>query len=84
MNLKHLSLFILLFISLTNLNVHATSIEDFSKHAQYHNIKISPDGKHLAALINDNGLKRLVFLETNGYKVTFALTSNRDSQPDDY
>ena len=84
MKLKLPYIFILLFIALTSRHVQATSIEDFSKHAQYHNIKISPDGKHLAALINDNGLKRLVFLETDGYKVTFALTANRDSQPDDY
>jgi len=84
MKLKLPHIFILLFIALASLNGYATSIEQFSKHAQYHNIKISPDGKHLAALINDNGLKRLVFLETDGYKVTFALTANRDSQPDDY
>ncbi len=79
-----LSFLFILFLVASNTQAANINIDDFAKHAQYHNIKISPDGKHLAALINDNGLKRLVFLETDGYKITFALTSNRDSQPDDY
>ena len=85
MRLKYYTFFLFfIVVSIQSRDLQAASVEDFSKHIQYHNIKISPDGKYLAALVNDNGLKRLVFLETDSYKVTFALDSGRDSQPDDY
>jgi dipeptidyl aminopeptidase/acylaminoacyl peptidase len=82
MHTKLITIFIACLLFL--FNAQATTIEDLSKHAQYHNIKISPDGKHLAALVDSDGLKRLVFLETDGYKITYALNSDSDSQPDDY
>jgi len=63
---------------------NANSVEDFSKHAQYHNVKISPDGKHLAALATVDGLKSLVFLETDSYKVTYSLNANKKSQAKSY
>ncbi len=64
--------------------VSAASTEDFSRHAQYHNIKISPDGKHLAALATVEGSKSLVFLKADGYKVTYSLNANRKSQAAEY
>ena len=74
------------FLSLAMLAgaVNAATVEDFSRHAQYHNVKISPDGKHLAALATVNGLKSLVFLETDGYKVTYSLNANSKSQTASY
>ncbi|WP_019029706.1 alpha/beta hydrolase family protein [Colwellia piezophila] len=63
---------------------NAASVEDFSRHAQYHNVKISPDGKHLAALATVDGAKRLVFLETDTYKVTYSLNANSKNQAADY
>lgn len=66
------------------LQTHAASLEDFSKHTQYYNIKISPDGKHLAALVNSDGAKSLVFLDAKTYEITFALNSGRNSQAADY
>ncbi len=64
--------------------VHAIALEDFSRHLTYYDIKISPDGKHLAALINSEGTKKLVFLDTETYQVTFALNSGMNSQSADY
>ncbi len=72
----------LICVSVTKLN--AATIDDFSRHVQYYNIKISPDGKHLAALVNSNGGKRLVFLDAESYKVTYALNAGKKSQPSDY
>ena len=60
--------------------VNAASIEDFSRHSQYYNIKISPDGKHLAALANVNGSKSLVFLDAKTFEITYTLSSGRNSQ----
>jgi len=62
----------------------AASVEDFSKHAQYHNVKISPDGKHLAVLATVDGSKNLIFLETDSYKITYSLNANSKTQPSSY
>ncbi|WP_353536887.1 hypothetical protein [Colwellia sp. KU-HH00111] len=60
---------------MTKLN--AAIVDDFSRHVQYYNIKISPDGKHLAALVNVDGGKSLVFLDAETYKITYALNSGK-------
>jgi len=83
MNKKIMSIIFLSLIFCTNIGVAAT-VEDFSRHAQYHNIKISPDGKHLAALTTINGSKNLVFLETDTYKVTYSLSANKKGQAAQY
>jgi len=62
----------------------ATTVADFSKHAQYYNIKISPDGKHLAALMNLDGFKTLVFLETDTMKFTHTAKGGRKAQAAEY
>jgi len=62
----------------------AASVEDFSRHAQYHNVKISPDGKHLAALATVDGSKSLVFLDTDSYQVTYSLNANKKNQAASY
>lgn len=64
--------------------VHAIALEGFSRHIEYYDIKISPNGKHLAALVNSKGTKKLVFLDTETYQVTFALNSGMKSQTADY
>jgi len=71
-------------LSLFCISSNAATVEDFSRHIQYYDIKISPDGKHLAALMNSDGGKSLVFLDSETYKVTYALTSDRKSQPASY
>ena len=78
--ISKISLSLLLCAGISN----AASVEDFSRHAQYHNVKISPDGKHLAVLATVNGSKSLVFLETDSYKVTYSLNANRKSQAASY
>ncbi|ARD20445.1 alpha/beta hydrolase family protein [Shewanella japonica] len=62
----------------------AASVEDYSRHSDYYNVKISPDGKHLAVLMNDEGRKRLAFLRTDNFEVTFALNSSGRDQPAEY
>lgn len=64
--------------------VNAASVEDFSRHIQYYNVKISPDGKHLAASINVDGGKNLVFLDAKTFAVTHTLSASKKSQPADY
>lgn len=65
--------------------VNAATVEDFSRHSQYHDAKISPDGKHLAVLVTGaGGGKSLIFLETEGLKITYTANANRKSQVSDY
>ncbi|MCL1067327.1 S9 family peptidase [Shewanella olleyana] len=65
-------------------SILAASVEDYSRHSDYYNVKISPDGKHLAVLVNDEGKKKLAFLRTDNFELTFALNSNNNGQPADY
>jgi len=65
-------------------NSYAVTVEELSRHGEYHNVKISPDGKHLAALVTKDGVRSLVFLETDTYKVTYALNANSKSQAGSY
>lgn len=79
------SLIALLFIFSTQAIIaNAVTVKDFSKHQQFYNIKISPDGKKFAALINSDGGKRLVFLDAATNKLIYALNASKDSQPGDY
>ena len=76
--------FMVVAACLVSIPARAATVEDFSRHSQYHNIKISPDGKHFAALVNANGGKSLVFLDAKTFKVIYAHNSNWKSQPGDY
>lgn len=64
--------------------VNATSINDFSRHPEFYNVKISPDGKHLAVLINTDGRKTLAFLDSKTYEVTASLGGGKRDQVADY
>lgn len=75
---------ILLFFMITSCAIRAATIEDFSRHMQYLNVKISPDGKHIAALVNIKGNKTLAFFETGTSKITYTINSDRKSQPAEY
>lgn len=63
---------------------HATSIEDFSRHSEFHNVKISPDGKHLAVLVNTDGRKTLAFLDSRTFEVAFGLGGKEGDPVADY
>ena len=65
-------------------NAYAVTVEDFSKHQEFYNVKISPDGKHLAVLVNDKGRKTLTFLETETFKVTHTLKGSSRDQAGQY
>jgi dipeptidyl aminopeptidase/acylaminoacyl peptidase len=77
-------LFVLLTLIVVSNLLNAATVEDFSKHPDYYNIKISPDGKHYAALADLNGIRQLVFLDAKTYDVTYALQAKSDSQPGNY
>jgi len=62
----------------------AASIEDFSRHQEYYDAKISPDGKHIAALVDLNGNKTLAFFETESLKITYMISADKKNQPGDY
>ncbi|MBL4832039.1 MAG: hypothetical protein JKY55_19430 [Aliivibrio sp.] len=81
---KSLSLLIMYVLLICSYHTYAATVKDFSKHQQFYNIKISPDGKKFAALINSNGGKRLVFLDAATNKLIYALNASNDSQPGDY
>jgi dipeptidyl aminopeptidase/acylaminoacyl peptidase len=73
-----------IFLLMFSVEGAALTVEDFSRHSQYLDVKISPDGKHMAALVNSEGLHTLVFFETETSKVTYALNAERNSQPAEY
>ena len=75
---------ITLFITFASVPVNAASVEDFSRHLQYYNVKISPDGKHLAASVNVDGGKSLVFLDAETFAITHTLNAGKKSQPAQY
>lgn len=78
------SVLIAVSLALVGMGAHAVSVEDFSKHREFYNVKISPDGKHLAVLINDEGRKTLAFLETDSFEVTYTLRGSERDQAGDY
>ncbi|WDE03889.1 S9 family peptidase [Thalassomonas viridans] len=82
MNLFNKYLFILctFFLSCTQ----AATVEDFSRHNKFHNVKISPDGKHLAALVDAGGGRKLIFLDTETNEITYSLNGGKKDQPGDY
>ncbi|WP_419570564.1 alpha/beta hydrolase family protein [Rheinheimera sp.] len=41
-----------------------------SQHSNYTDVKISPDGKHLAAVIRSEGRRSLVFIALDGFQMT--------------
>jgi dipeptidyl aminopeptidase/acylaminoacyl peptidase len=69
---------------MTSSAIQAATVEDFSRHPQYLDIKISPDGKHIAALVNRDGVNALVFFETKTSKITYSISSERGEQPAAY
>ncbi len=77
-------LYIAILVCTIVIQADAASIEDFSRHSQYYNIKVSPDGKHLAALANVNGTKSLVFFDAETFEITYTLNSGRNSQASAY
>ncbi|MEI6859070.1 MAG: S9 family peptidase [Shewanella sp.] len=65
-------------------NLTAQTVEDFSRHSQFYNVKISPNGKHLAVLISTDGRKTLAFLDSKTFEVTFSLGGEARDQVADY
>ncbi len=79
------SLFALCFLLLAGPGIAvAATIEDFARHSEFTNVKISPDGKHLAVLMNDDSQLSLAFLRLKDRKPIYALKSDDDDYPINY
>ncbi len=77
-------LYVSALLCIFSFNLVAQTVEDFSRHSEFHNVKISPDGKHLAVLINTDGRKTLAFLDSKTFEVTFSLGGEAKDQVADY
>lgn len=79
-----LSVILSTLLCFLSFNLAAQTVEDFSRHSEFHNVKISPDGKHLAVLINTDGRKTLTFLDSKTFEVTFSLGGEAKDQVASY
>lgn len=69
-------------ISAKQTNSTLPAIEDFARHAQYHNIEISPDGKYFAAEVTNVEGKRIVaILDRKSGKISSAFNFKGDEFP---
>lgn len=84
MKLYKLNLLLIVFGLFIATTIQAATLEDFSRDSQYLNVKISPDGKHYAVLLNENGKRRLAFLDSKTFQVTYTLDSNFIDQAGNY
>ncbi|MEE4245038.1 MAG: hypothetical protein V2I33_06490, partial [Kangiellaceae bacterium] len=76
---------IILFAILSSLAFASTlPVEHFSKDLMYDGIKISPDGKHLAAVTNFQGTRILVILDKTTMEVRFAFRFGTHKHVDEY
>lgn len=62
----------------------AATIEDFSKHPEFHSIKISPDGKRIAAISTLEGRRSLSFIDLTSAKLTYILSFSGKEEVGDY
>ncbi|TVL12649.1 alpha/beta hydrolase family protein [Shewanella algae] len=75
----------LVLVLLLSSNVLAwPSLQDFSRHPEFYNVKISPDGRYLAVLINQDGRKTLAFMRTIDSKITYVLNASGRDQAGNY
>jgi dipeptidyl aminopeptidase/acylaminoacyl peptidase len=65
---------IISILLLLPLNVFSATLEDFSKHAEFHSIKISPDGKRIAAITSAEGKRVLSFIDLKTSELTYVLS----------
>lgn len=75
---------VLLISIFFSFSIQAVTINDFSRHPEFYDVKISPDGKYLATLVNTEGRKTLAFLDSDTFKVIFALGGDKRDQVADY
>ncbi|KFZ37543.1 peptidase S9 [Shewanella mangrovi] len=75
---------LLLAVAFCCLSAQAVTVADLAKHPEFYNVKISPDGKHLAILVNKDNHKTLAFMRTKDYQITYALSNSSDQQPGQY
>lgn len=61
-------------ILLLSCRTFSATIEDFSKHPEFQSIKISPDGKRIAAISSLKGRRTLSFIDLESAKLTYILS----------
>ncbi|GLS83553.1 alpha/beta hydrolase family protein [Paraferrimonas haliotis] len=67
-------------LSIFSVSAQAMSVEDFSRHPEFYDVKISPDGKYLAVLINTDGRKTLAFLDSKTFEVQSSIGGGQKDQ----
>jgi len=76
--------YILLFAMFVCRLSFAVTVSDLSRHSEFYNAKISPDGKYLAVLMNDEGKKSLAFMRLSDFEVTYVQKASDDTQAGSY
>lgn len=61
-------------------NVDSANLQNYAKHAQFINMKISPDGIHLAATTRtETGAIRLTILNVSNHEIV-SITEGKESE----
>lgn len=77
-------LLIISILLLLPLSVFSATLEDFSKHAEFHSIKISPDGLRIAAITSMEGKRVLSFIDLKSSELTYVLSFSGKEEVGDY
>lgn len=81
--IKTFFLSILLFTTVVN-STELDIVAEFSKDAQYSDVKLSPDGKFLTVVINIDGKRALGFVDRASYSFVNAVKFGGDYEVGDY
>ena len=86
-----MKLFIALLLGLVSTAVGAEEaktelipLEHFSRSAQYHSLKLSPDGAYLGAMTKKEGKDVLIILDTENFKVHHGVSFPSNAQVGNY
>ncbi len=72
-----------LFVILAN-QANALTVHDFLKKAEYRDVKISPDGKHIAISLVTEEDSTILFVNSKTFKPTGRLGFDDDVEPGDF
>jgi len=61
-----------------------SNIESFFKDDDYRNVSLSPDGKHIALIKNDNGIAKLIIVDVATMKATNTIHFTKKDSVGDY
>ncbi|WP_448550072.1 alpha/beta hydrolase family protein [Thalassotalea fusca] len=76
--------FSILLTLIVTFSLHANKWDHLFDHAQYQDVKISPDGKHLAIAVISQGKRSLAFMETDTMKLVGGAIMNGKDEAGTY